>query len=159
MTLLPVTELQESDIDSLIAIVFAHKRGKDPDYPEDAKRILRMAFFQTLSRAHSQIFVCHDANQNSIGYINFHLVMSPMIGGPELYITDLLVKEGMRGQGIGESLLSEAEEYARDHKCDRMMLLNNRETEGYRRDFYKKHGFTERENWANFVKIVGPPPK
>jgi GNAT superfamily N-acetyltransferase len=78
----------------------------------------------------------------------------PIIAGLELYISDLLVAEEGRGKGVGGSLLAKAEVLAKENRCVRVMLNNPKESEGYQREFYKKHGYTERIKFANFVKML-----
>ena len=93
--------------------------------------------------------------QNKIaGYINMHICPFPMIGGTELYISDLLIMNDFRGKGIGKALLLKAEEIAGTYKCVRIMLNNAKYAQSYIRSFYKKSGFFERDDFANFIKKI-----
>ncbi|MBN2443577.1 MAG: GNAT family N-acetyltransferase [Spirochaetales bacterium] len=71
--------------------------------------------------------------------------------GSELYISDLLIDQNHRGKGIGNILLKKAEELASQHGCVRLMLNNSKDSESFRRSFYKKYGFNERIYFAHFV--------
>jgi GNAT superfamily N-acetyltransferase len=50
------------------------------------------------------------------------------------------------------SLLEVIEAEAKERGCSRLMLLNLRQRESYRREFYKKHGWEERPGVANFIR-------
>ena len=53
-----------------------------------------------------------------------------------------------------ERVLSRADEVetlAISRSCSRLMLVNRKSRESYRRGFYKKLGWEEREEFANFV--------
>ena len=69
-----------------------------------------------------------------------------------MYISDLFIDKQVRGQGIGQQLIIKASEIAEKNMCERMMLNNPKEYESYKRSFYSKLGFIERNNFANFVK-------
>ena len=68
---------------------------------------------------------------------------------PQARVNDLVVTEAVRGGGIGEALLSRAEELARKRGCFRMALV----TAGWREQthsFYVKSGWSDYGKW--FVK-------
>lgn len=92
--------------------------------------------------------------ERPLGYLNAHFGHFPMIGGTELYVSDLLVDSAFRGRGIGSELIEEAEAWARNHGCVRMMLINLRTDQSYHRKFYPSCGFTERDAAANMVKSL-----
>ena len=75
-----------------------------------------------------------------------------MIQGWEAYISDLLVSQSLRGGGIGRLLLETAQSEARERGCARLMLNNRKTALSFVHGFYPKHGFREREGFANFVK-------
>jgi N-acetylglutamate synthase-like GNAT family acetyltransferase len=90
-----------------------------------------------------------------IGYCAVHWLPYLILPGPEGYISELFIKEEFRGQGIGNELLEAIKVEAQNRGCSRLMLLNIRDRESYQREFYKKHGWEERPDAANFVyKLV-----
>lgn len=97
------------------------------------------------------MYVCEDAQGMLIGYGSVHFLPYLLHTGPEGYVSELFVRPGARGQGIGSALLDTMVEEARRRGCERMMLINMRNRESYQREFYKKHGWEERETAANFV--------
>lgn len=68
---------------------------------------------------------------------------------PQARVNDVVVHEAVRGRGIGEALLSRADELARKRGCFRMTLV----TAGWREEshrFYRKRGWSDYGTW--FVK-------
>lgn len=104
--------------------------------------------------SHSIYVAVDDADADPdrlLGYLSVHWLPYLIHTGPEGYISELFIREAARGQGIGTALLDVAVAEARRRGCDRMMLVNMRQRESYQREFYKKHGWEERENAANFI--------
>lgn len=63
-------------------------------------------------------------------------------GATFLVIEDVIVKDGLRGKGIGKSLMNAADEFAREQKCVYSLLVSS----GFRKNahiFYEKCGYTE----------------
>ncbi|MGL4656842.1 MAG: GNAT family N-acetyltransferase [Sarcina sp.] len=61
---------------------------------------------------------------------------------PFLVIEDVIVKEGIRGKGIGTALMEEADKFAISRECVYAILVSS----GYRKSahaFYEKAGYTE----------------
>jgi GNAT superfamily N-acetyltransferase len=73
------------------------------------------------------------------------------VAGPEGYVSELFVREPARGQGVGGQLLDAIESEARARGCTRLSLINLRQRESYRRQFYVKAGWQERGTAANFI--------
>ena len=71
--------------------------------------------------------------------------------GPEGYVSELFIAGSERGKGVGSKLLEAVKEEATKRGCARLMLLNLKNRESYQRGFYKKQGWIEREEVANFV--------
>ena len=55
------------------------------------------------------------------------------------------------GLGLGGQLLERVKAEARERGCSRLMLLNLRDRESYKRGFYKKQGWQERPEAINFI--------
>lgn len=61
---------------------------------------------------------------------------------PFLVIEDVVVKEGLRGKGIGKKLMDALDEFALTKKCEYAILVSS----GFRKEahsFYEKQGFAE----------------
>ena len=149
-----IRELVTEDIYHLTDMVYQHKLKQLPDFPEPRKEAISQIFQSALLQSNMKVLVYVNPEGLITGYIVFHLIYFPLIAGKEVYISDLLISENERGKGIGSSLLSKVEQFAKENQCVRLMLNNPKESEGYQRDFYKKQGFTERITFANFVKIL-----
>jgi GNAT superfamily N-acetyltransferase len=61
------------------------------------------------------------------------------------------VRHAARGQGVGRRLLEWVKTEARRRGCARLSLINLRNRESYRRQFYVKAGWSERAEAANFL--------
>lgn len=104
----------------------------------------------------SALFVAETPDNQLAGYCAVHRVPFVFLPGGEAYISELFVRPQFAGQGIGSKLLELAIDEARRWGCARVSLLNRRDRESYRRGFYAKHGFQERESLANFVLPLNP---
>jgi GNAT superfamily N-acetyltransferase len=90
------------------------------------------------------------------GYASVHWIPFLFLTGPDGYISELVVSDPNRNQGIGTQLLEKIKEDAVKRGCSRLSLVNNRRRESYQRGFYQKHGWTERTEMANFVFKIEP---
>jgi ribosomal protein S18 acetylase RimI-like enzyme len=99
----------------------------------------------------STIFVVADRGENILAYavIQWHLAL--FLPRPEGYISELTVGAAHRGRGIGEMLLNKVVKEGKNRNCARMSLINSRFRDSYKREFYSKRGWYEREMAANFI--------
>ena len=67
-------------------------------------------------------------------------------------IREVFVVQKARGQGVGKALMAAIEAEAVRHKCFRISVMNSRERESYKRDFYPSQGYEERTQTAIFSK-------
>lgn len=97
------------------------------------------------------IFVVVDNDGQILAYavIQWHIALFLPCG--EGYISELTVRTDRRGYGIGSMLLNHLMDMAKKRNCTRMSLINSRFRDSYKRKFYNKHGWYEREVAANFV--------
>ena len=103
------------------------------------------------------VFVARAAGEAVLGYVSVHWLPYLIHTGPEGYISELFIRDSVRGQGIGTRLLETVEAEAVRRGCTRLMLLNMRQRESYKREFYFKHGWEERPQAATFMKNLGNP--
>jgi GNAT superfamily N-acetyltransferase len=97
------------------------------------------------------VYVAESEDGEIAGYAAVHWLPYLLLLGPEGYVSELFIREANRGQGIGTRLLETVKKEAEARGCARLMLLNMHERESYRRGFYKKQGWEERPDAANFV--------
>jgi GNAT superfamily N-acetyltransferase len=86
-----------------------------------------------------------------VGYVAVHWLPCLYMLGPEGFISELFIGEGMRGQGVGAKLLDTVMAEARKRGCTRLELINMKQRDSYLRGFYRKQGWEERPEAANFV--------
>jgi GNAT superfamily N-acetyltransferase len=97
------------------------------------------------------VYIAENEDGEIAGYAAVHWLPYLLLLGPEGYVSELFIREADRGQGIGTRLLETVKKEAEARGCTRLMLLNMHERESYRRGFYKKQGWEERPDAANFV--------
>lgn len=141
-----------SDSEAIVTLI-AEYRVEDHGRTVD-RSVIAATLRGFASSPRDRIFVAEIAGE-VVGYIAIHWVPFPMIQGWEAYISDLIVSQSVRGAGIGRRLLEAGESEARERGCTRLMLNNSKTTQSFVRGFYPKHGFREREGFANFVKLLG----
>lgn len=67
-----------------------------------------------------------------------------LVGGPYLYLQDLIVDESARGKGVGSALVKHVIQYSKDHDYRLIELVQPKDTNIYheqRTKFYTQHGF------------------
>jgi len=114
------------------------------------ERIARHLELCNADKSHT-ILVAEENDDEAIGYIAVHWSPYLILAGPEGFISELFVRESERGRGIGPKLLEEVKKQAIERGCSRLMLLNGRNQPSYKMGFYKKLGWTERKEMANYI--------
>lgn len=100
-------------------------------------------------KAHS-VFVA-EVNNNIVGYVTMHWSPYIFLTSPEGLLSELFIITPWRGKGIGNLLNNYIIEEGRKRGCSRLTLVNGRERDSYKTNFYQKRGWVERDNVANFV--------
>ena len=150
-----IRRVRVEDIPRLIEMIYHYRRVEfNKEIPESKKMDIEIALKKIMMRRGSYLRGYVDPDGEVVGYILYHIHDYPIIMGKEAYISDLLVRSDKRGAGIGSALLDHAEMHAKRVGCTRLMLNNPKEGESYQRFYYKKHGYVERMNFANFVKYL-----
>ena len=145
-TIRPYATTDSEAVVNLIAGYRAEDHARSVD-----RSVIAATLHVFAASAQDCIFVA-DIEGEVVGYVAIHWVPFPMIQGCEAYISDLLVSPSVRGAGIGRRLLETVESEARERGCARLMLNNRKTAPSFVHRFYPKHGFREREEFANFVK-------
>ena len=112
---------------------------------------IKLNLQRTLLSGSSAAYVAENAEGDVAGYCAVHWVPFLFMRGGEAYVTELFVRPSDSGKGIGSALLDTVIAEARQRGCSRVSLLNGRDGQSYRRDFYKKRGWVERDGMANFI--------
>lgn len=98
-----------------------------------------------------QVFVAQLGSSKIVGCICVQWNEYLQFPSTECFVSDLLVREEYRGKGIGTALLDKIKAIAKRKKCYRIMLLNGKHRDSYKRGFYTKKDFIERNEFMNFV--------
>ena len=117
---------------------------------------------ETVERIQRQIESCANNNSHTIivaenpdgmivGYAACNWLPTLFLKSPEGYVSEMFVHNQYRGQSVGRRLCETLINEARERNCSRLMLITSRQRESYQREFYKKLGWEEREDIANFI--------
>jgi len=152
-----ICKAEQSDLAGIAEILrelgwFAHITAETPG--ETQGHIANQLKLCQADDSHS-VFVARAAGGVVLGYVSVHWLPYLIHRGPEGYISELFIRSSGRGQGIGARLLETVEAEAIRRGCTRLALLNMRQRESYQRAFYIKHGWEERPQAANFIKVLG----
>jgi len=117
---------------------------------KEARATVVLALQRDLARDDHLVLLAEDADGRILGYCAVHWLPYLFFEGLEGYVSELFIHESVRGRGVGAQLLEAVKAEARQRGCLRLSLLNGRQRDSYRREFYKKNGWRERD-MANFV--------
>ena len=99
----------------------------------------------------SAAYVAEEFQGEIVGYGAVHWTPFLFLSGGEAYVTELFVRPSASGKGVGSVILETIVADAKQRGCSRITLLNGRDGESYRRSFYTKRGWVERDRMANFI--------
>jgi GNAT superfamily N-acetyltransferase len=126
----------------------------DTPRPLALERTRRHLALALADDSHS-IHVAQGDDGRLLGYVMAHWLPYLILAGPEGYVSELFLREDMRGQGIGRRLLALVKDEARRRGCSRLSLINMSGRESYLRRFYAQDGWEERSDARNFVFRLG----
>lgn len=101
------------------------------------------------------VLAAEDASGAVLGYAAAHWIPYLMLPGPEGYVSELFVREDARGRGVGKKLLAAIRAEAERRNCWKLHLVNGKGRDSYRRAYYKKNGWEERPDIADFILPLG----
>jgi GNAT superfamily N-acetyltransferase len=131
---------------------------QDPNHaPSAAIPNIRAILERSDGAAITVLVAVEEGTEEIVGYATVHWHPYIMLGGWEGLVAELFVAARCRGQGIGTTLLESVHTEASARGAVRLMLLNGRESEAYARGFYRRRGWRERDQMANFVHSLGRP--
>jgi GNAT superfamily N-acetyltransferase len=128
---------------------FLEKRSND-----EAREHVKAQLTRCLADDSHCICVAESDDGKIVGYVSVHWLPYLFMRGPEGYVSELFVRDGARGQGVGRELLACIEAEAKARGCHRLSLINLRSRESYQRQFYVKAGWRERAEAANFLRVL-----
>ena len=120
-------------------------------YPATAQEIARR-IEETQHLGESSVFVAELAGGEIAGWTGVFLFRS-IVDEPRVELSGLVVDEHVRSQGIGEKLLSRAEEWAREKGC-RVVGLRCNVIRERAHAFYERHGYKSTKTQKSFRKIL-----
>lgn len=128
---------------------FLEKRSND-----EAREHVKIQLQRCLVDGSHSTYVAESDDGKIAGYVSVHWLPYLFMRGPEGYVSELFVRDGARGQGVGRELLACIEAEAKIRGCHRLSLINLRGRESYQRQFYIKAGWRERAEAANFLRVL-----
>jgi len=116
-----------------------------------------------LKQVERQLALCLESDSHSVfvaeqqgvkAFMSIHWLPYLLFRGAEGFISELFVHNDASGQGLGADLIKKARAEAVLRDCYRLRLTNMRGRASYERGFYRKQGFVEREDAAEFVMVL-----
>jgi GNAT superfamily N-acetyltransferase len=156
VTIRPATEADAPAIAALLRALGWFAQLAAEDSPATAARVAAHIALCVADASHS-LYAAADCNGRVVGYVAAHWLPYLFLPGPEGFVSELFVDAACRGRGIGRQLQDAVVAEARRRGCARLMLVNGRSRESYRRAYYAARGWVEREDVANFVMMLEPP--
>lgn len=119
-------------------------------YPETLEEIAaRFAEVDKLST--HQLYVAKSADDKVLGWVHINIETYTLLSDQRAMISALVVDEKHRGLGIGASLITKAEGWAKAKSIPLVKLTSNIKRSGAHR-FYEKFGYSIKKSWHLFVK-------
>lgn len=142
-TITPYSRSNSESVDKLFLELQVHENKFDHDKStklENAQSY-KNELLETIGKQHGELLVAKKEN-TIVGLVAWFLEEEYEFDEPYGYISDIVVSEKYRGQGIGQELLDTAISHIKDTDVKSIhigVLLANSET----KDFYTKNGFAE----------------
>jgi GNAT superfamily N-acetyltransferase len=118
--------------------------------PDETLRQVSERLDQSLREGTHTVLVAETVDGMVSGYTSVHW-FPHLAHGIDGYVSELFLLPTMTGLGIGGRLLDAIKEQAVKRKCTRLLLMNRRARESYKRSFYAKHGLEELRDAAFFT--------
>lgn len=144
-----IRKIEEKDFQMILNLIVEYLSSHTNYKKANEENIL--SCLKDSLNSNENLYIITDDFNNAKGYINFSIINFPLIGGKELYISELFISTDCRGNHYGSQLLQFAISTAKEANCKRIMLNNSMESLSFKRNFYKNFGFIHRDSMANFV--------
>ncbi len=132
-----IREIEKKDVNSVYELVINYKKELGRVFTDKDKESL-LSTVKNLPGTENSVTLIAVENNKTAGFLNAHFFDFPIIAGKECYISDLLIDPEMRGKSIGKKLLDRIEKISESKDVKRMMLINIKEADSYKRKFYAK---------------------
>jgi ribosomal protein S18 acetylase RimI-like enzyme len=135
---------KSEDAEDLIRVItHAQWLSINQQAPDRRLTIVRRQLEQALQNPQCHVLVAHHPEKGVVGFVSLQVGTHLVVDGNSGYVSELFVDETCRGQGVGKRLLNAVQQKAMELGCAKLRLINVKETESYRREFYKKNNWTE----------------
>lgn len=137
MTDVQIRKAMIADLDAMVRLLAA-LFALEPDFVPDATR-QRRGLAMLLGDPRATILVA-ERRDVVVGMATVQLVVSTAEGDLAALVEDVIVEEGLRGEGIGRRLVEAIEEWARARNATRLQLLTEADNVNALR-FYERIGW------------------
>ena len=144
------------------------RAAAEEDVSAIAAIVLELGWFSSVNERHikRQLEMCNADDSHTLlvaenghgkvcGYIAVHWLPYLILPGSEGFVSEMFVLQNERRRGYGRALIESVKELASEKGCVRLALLNSRNRPSYEREYYKRLGWTERPEMADFVYPLG----
>ncbi|TAM45426.1 MAG: GNAT family N-acetyltransferase [Gammaproteobacteria bacterium] len=135
MQIVRATSADIQALSELLGVLFAQEAEFTPDHEAQAKGLSAI-----INSPGTGLVLVARQGEEAVGMVTLLFTVSTALGERVALLEDMVVRERVRGEGIGSRLLAQAITVARTEGCKRITLLTdgtNRAAQG----FYEKHGF------------------
>ncbi|UQY45325.1 GNAT family N-acetyltransferase [Erwinia sp. PK3-005] len=108
---------------------------------------------QLLNHPDERLLVAED-RQTVLGFLSLHFIPQLALAGDFARISYFCIAEGERSKGVGQHLLSHAEQLARERGCDRMEV-HCHESRIKANQFYAREGYSESPRYRSKALASG----
>lgn len=150
MAQIAIKELQQSDIKAFIHLLQEQMKNElwETASEKNLEKRICLCLQATEAKQISPLLAIDDTTV--IGYITLQWIRGLWSDFPEAFISDFYVGHIYRKKGVGTLLLEVAVREAKKRSCVRIFLENNQKNPVYKRGFYSKRGWREKENIVIF---------
>lgn len=143
-----IRPLKPTDIEAIMRL---HRElGWNPAFQSDGSTLRQR--LQALITEETALLLVAEVDAKVGGYVHGQTMTYLLFAGSEMMISEVFVREKYRNQGVGKALMVAMEAEAAKQKCFRISVMNSRQRESYKRNFYPSQGYDERDQTAVFSK-------
>ncbi|MGE4504537.1 MAG: N-acetyltransferase family protein [Desulfovibrionaceae bacterium] len=128
---------READLDALVALL-GQLFSIEADFAVDAAKQRRG--LALLLECRDAVVLVAEERGEAVAMVSGQVVVSTAEGGPAVLAEDLVVRDGMRGRGLGRALMAALADWASRRGATRMQLLAD-VSNTPALDFYRRIGW------------------